>query len=121
MTALRQLLLVTLLVLVAFGTAHAASVLTTPPVLGDRVTCLIANTGTESITVTIDLVGSTTINLVTNSVLAAGGFEALGAGDDDIAYCRFTITQGIKRGVRASACGISSALGNKCATSADAR
>ena len=84
-------------------------------------TCLIANAGSKSITVTIDLVGSTTVNLATDTVIDAGGFAALGAGDDDIAYCRFAITQGNAQGVRAAACGVIVSLGEKCATSADAR
>jgi hypothetical protein len=113
-----------LLTAVAFvGTAQAGSVvLTTPPVLGDRVTCLIANAGSKSITVTVDLVGSTvTINLATETVIDSGGFAAWGAGDDDIAYCRFAIIQGNDAGVRASACGVIANLGDKCGSSADAR
>jgi len=104
-------------------TAQAAGVvLTTPPMLGDRVTCLLANAGSRSVTVTVDLVGSSgAINLATDTVIDAGGFAAWGAGDDDIAYCRFAITQGAAQSVRASACGVILSLGEKCATSADAR
>src|SRR4030095_11645565 len=114
------ILLLTAVALV--GTAQAAAVvLTTPPVLGDRVTCLIANAGSKSITVTIDLVGSTTVNLATDTAIEAGGFAAFGAGDDDLAYCRFAITQGNPQGVRAAACGVVVSLGEKCSSSAEAR
>jgi hypothetical protein len=115
------LVILLLTVLAVIRTAHAAGVLTTSPVLGDRVTCLIANAGSKSITVTIDLVGSTTVNLATDTVIDAGGFAAFGSGDDDLAYCRFAITQGNALGVRAGACGIIVSLGEKCATSAEAR
>jgi hypothetical protein len=96
-------------------------VLTTSPLLGDRVTCLLANAGDKPVTVTVQLVGTTTFNLASNVVLGPGGFAAWGAGDDDIAYCRFTIISGNPASVRASACAISSFLGDKCATSSEAR
>jgi hypothetical protein len=118
-----KVLAILLLTAVAFaGIAQAeALVLTTPPVLGDRVTCLIANAGSKSITVTIDLVGSATVNLATDTVIDAGGLAAFGAGDDDIAYCRFAVTQGNPQGVRAAACGVIVSLGERCGSSADAR
>lgn len=120
---LKLIILGIFLVIVSLAPVASAGndVLTTSPVLGDRVTCLFANAGDKPVTVTVQLVGSTTFDLATNVVFGPGGFAAWGAGDDDIAYCRFTINSGNPASVRASACAISSFLGDKCATSSEAR
>lgn len=114
---------VVILLILGIGAAEAGTVaLTTSPVLGDRVTCLIANSGTKPITVTVDLVGSSgAINLATDTTISGGGFAAWGAGDDEIAYCRFAVTQGPAPAVRAAACAVIVALGEKCAATSEAR
>jgi hypothetical protein len=119
-----RLVAILILFAAAFGTAAegAAVVLTTAPVLGDRVTCLMTNASNRAVTVNVDLVGpSATIALAENAVIDGGGFALWGSGDDEAAYCRFTLIQGTTQSVRAAACGIITSLGDKCASTAEAR
>ena len=117
------------LILGRVGVAPAAQqVLSTAPVVGDQVGCVVTNVGSADVGLIIDVVGISGSAPQTSQLPPSITPQGLSyqvffdtAGPGTVAFCRFTITQGLADDLRAGACGISFALGGKCASFSDAR
>ena len=116
-------------VLVTAPLAHAESVLVTPPMWREAVPtiCLLVNAGKANVTGSIELVNLGGIVEVGPDEFTVGPGKTVSAGrvtaaGSEILYCRFTLTKGSKKSVRAQICVLSSVdLSGPCLSTAEAR
>lgn len=109
--------------------AHADKVMTSAPLtrFGRSFHCNVANAGKKPVVVSIQVVESDgdTFGATMQPTVAPGTstrFGVAGAVGSDSLFCRFTIIEGNKRGLRANACVLTTGDGSApCMTSTEAR